>query len=220
MSIRSLKNEIRNLLVHDDFETGMQAICHYPPKQVINLLFAFLYSTHALEKWRAVSAMGRVVSTLSQNKMEDARIIFRRLIWNLNDESGGIGWGTPEAMGEITASAPKMAAEYHNILISYIMPGGNYIEHPMLQRGVVWGIGRLATARPQLAQDTAPYLEPYLSATDPVARGYAAWAALALGHTSLHPSLQRLRNDTTTIDMYFNGYLAKTPISSIAGRNG
>jgi len=36
----------------------------------------------------------------------------RRLMWNLNDESGGIGWGNPEAMGEILACHEALANEY------------------------------------------------------------------------------------------------------------
>jgi hypothetical protein len=45
--------------------------------------------------------MGEVMAHLADKDMESARVIMRRLMWSLNDESGGIGWGAPEAMGEI-----------------------------------------------------------------------------------------------------------------------
>ena len=61
--------------------------------------------------------MGEVVSKIAENDLEFARIIMRRPMLNLNDESGGIGWGAPEAMGEIMARSEKLAEEYHKILI-------------------------------------------------------------------------------------------------------
>jgi len=44
-----------------------------------------------------------VISNLTEKEMESARVIMRRLMWSLNDESGDIGWGAPEAMAEIIA---------------------------------------------------------------------------------------------------------------------
>ncbi len=81
--------------------------------------------------------------------MEKARIVLRRIMWNLNDESGGIGWGSPEAMGEILGQSPELAREFNSILFSYLDPDGNYLEHEMLQRGVLWGIGTYLESNPQ-----------------------------------------------------------------------
>jgi len=53
--------------------------------------------------------MGRVVSSLAEKDMESARVVMRRLMWNLNEESGGIGWGCPEAMGETMARSAPLA---------------------------------------------------------------------------------------------------------------
>ncbi len=63
--------------------------------------------------------MGRVAADLADRDMESARVVVRRLMWNLNDESGGIGWGSPEAMGEIMACHEGLAEEYSCILISF-----------------------------------------------------------------------------------------------------
>jgi len=97
-------------------------------------------------------------------------------MWNLNDESGGIGWGSPEALGEIMARNGKLASEYAFLLISYINPDGNFIEHEMLQRGVLWGVGRLAGERPHLMRDALPFLPAYLKSADPTLRDLAARA--------------------------------------------
>ncbi len=102
--------------------------------------------------------MGMVVSNLADHDIESARVVMRRLMWNLNDESGGIGWGSPEAMGEIMARHSRLAQEFASILVSYINPDKNYIEHEILQRGVLWGIGRLAYERPEFVKDSEHFL--------------------------------------------------------------
>ncbi|MBU4388591.1 MAG: hypothetical protein KKB23_03510, partial [Proteobacteria bacterium] len=99
--LRTLKKKILELLNNNDLEKSIVKILELPARQVVNPLFSFLYNADELLKWKAVIAMGAVVSDLADHNMESARIVMRRLLWNLNDESGGIGWGSPEAMGEI-----------------------------------------------------------------------------------------------------------------------
>ncbi len=40
-----------------------------------------------------------------------------RLMWSLNDESGSIGWGVPEAVAEIMANHDGAAEKYAYILV-------------------------------------------------------------------------------------------------------
>ena len=130
------------LLLQEDFEKGLSQIGDLPARKVINPLFSFLCSLDELLKWRAVTAMGEVVTRLAEEDMESARVVMRRYMWHLNDESGGIGWGCPESMGEVMARNENLATEFWCILISYIRPDGNFLEHEVLQRGVLWGVGR------------------------------------------------------------------------------
>ena len=203
MGLRQLKKETLELLSHKDFEKSLEKICQLPARKVVNPLFSFFYNSDELIRWRAVAAMGAVVSNLADHDMESARVIMRRLIWNLNDESGGIGWGSPEAMGEIMARHERLAGEYHKILISYIMPDGNYLEHEILQRGVLWGIGRLAHARPHLVKNFADLLCPYMESPDPILRGLAAWAAKPICTKRTESFLSRLDDDNSKIKRAF-----------------
>lgn len=205
ISGRELKKKVLELLQHPEFDTGIEQICRFPYRQVVNPLFSFLYSLDDTIKWRAVSAMGAVIARLAEEEMESARIVMRRFIWNLNDESGGIGWGSPEAMGETMALSESLADEYATILISYIQPEGNYLEHEDLQSGVLWGIGRLAHARPERVVDAGAYLSAYMESTRPALRGLAAWAAKALPTDQMHTALRALQDDTAVIRIYRNG---------------
>ena len=57
---RRLKKEVLALLQLPDLEEGIEGICRFPFRQVVNPLFAFLYSMDETIHWRAVSAMGAV----------------------------------------------------------------------------------------------------------------------------------------------------------------
>ncbi len=215
MTGRKLKQKILELLRAEDFEKILGEICQFPPRQAVNPLFSFFH--HAgLVKWRAVATMGAVVSGLAKSDTESARVIMRRLMWTLNDESGGIGWGSPEAMGEIMARSEKLAKEYHQILISYIREDGNFLEHELLQRGVLWGLGRLAWARPELVGDAAVFLLPYMESRDATLRGLAAWTAKATGSDATASRLRELANDTALTEIFLDGQLLTRTVGQLA----
>ena len=170
---RALKKKVRDLLKSSDIDEAIRELKKSPPQKIINPLFSFLQDTDQDIKWAAVRAMGAIVAEMAEADMESARVIMRRLMWNLNDESGGIGWGSPEAMGEILANHEGLAEEYAHVLLSYAREDGNYLELPVLQRGLLWGIKRLSEVRPQLVRDTAPYLSAYRQSTDAEVRNLA-----------------------------------------------
>jgi hypothetical protein len=151
--MNKFKAEVLKLLEHNDFEKNIQSIHKYNERKLVNALFPFLCSTDKKIKEHAVTAMGEVVSKIAESDLESARIIMRRLMLNLNDESGGIGWGAPEAMGEIMARSEKLAEEYHKILISYTPIGGNYLDFEDLQNDVIAGLRRLSRVRPTLVKE-------------------------------------------------------------------
>jgi hypothetical protein len=213
---RKLKKKILGLLKDHPLETSLEKMGQFPPRQALNPLFSFFCHPDEFVKWRAVTAMGAVVARLAQEDMESARIVMRRLMWHLNDESGGIGWGAPEAMGEIMARHEKLAEEYAAILASYINPSGNFIEHEILQRGVLWGLGRLAHSRPQLLADTAAFLLPFLRSKDSVHRGLAAWVSGALSSGTTTPLLQKLVADEAKITIYIRMNLVETTVGDLA----
>ena len=216
LSGRKLKKKILELLKKKDFEESLKEICQLPAKQTVNPLFSFFYNQDELIKWRAVTSMGMVVSLLAKRDMEPARVVMRRLMWNLNDESGGIGWGSPEAMGEIMAVNKRLAEEYHHILASYICTDGNFIENEALQRGVLWGLGRLAHTEPQLVRHIAQFLLKFLESKDAALRGIAAWTAGAINTDLTRQQLIVLTKDNTKIMLYIDRQLVECSVGQLA----
>ena len=214
---RQLKKQIRDLLDSDiDIREIFGAAARIPARTAVNPLFACFYNRSQRVKWRAVALMGFIVSGLAEHEMESARVIMRRLMWNLNDESGGIGWGSPEAMGEIMARSNKVADEYGAILGSYVRRDQNFLEHEGLQRGSIWGVGRLAAIRPALLQDTAEDLRLFLASPDPYHRGYSAWALGNLGDAKAVPEIERLIDDYSPIEMFIGLEFAATEVAHLA----
>jgi hypothetical protein len=160
--------------------------------------------------------MGIIISDLAASNLESARVVMRRFIWNLNDESGGIGWGCPESMAEAMARSENLAAEYGCILISYLQPDGNYLEHEGLQRGLLWGVGRLAHNRPQCMQAAAGLLLPYMRSEDPYLRGLAVWAVSPILSTAAIDSLQQLARDPAGLVLFRNGELAQYSVGQLS----
>ena len=147
------KEKIKNLLKEDDFDEHLQKLHEFPPLKVVNALLSLLVTTDEELKNRVVKSFGEVVAKLSEKDIESARIVMRRLMLSLNDESGGIGWNSPEAMGEIMARSEKLANEYHKILISYTLGGGNELDFEGLQKSVIEGLKRLSQVRPDLVKE-------------------------------------------------------------------
>jgi hypothetical protein len=206
---------MRDILLDDNFERAMAGLIAIPPRRAVNPLFSFFCSAMPLLRWRAVSGMGMVVSRLAETRMESARVVMRRLMWSLNDESGGIGWGAPEALGEITARHSLLAGEYAHILVSYIRPDGNFLEHPVLQRGLLWGLGRLAHAKPARAADAAPFVRSFLTSTDACHRGLAAWF-MRIFPNGADADLQDLVDDDALFPFYHAGSLTDITVAEMA----
>lgn len=216
--MRVLRSRVESLLKSGDLASQRNEWLELPPRQVVNYLLSFLFHPVERVKWRAVSALGLVVNRIAEENIESARNIMRRLMWSLNDESGGIGWGSAETMGEIMAVNETLAREYWCILTSYVRKDCNPLENALLERGVLWGIGRLAQVRPDLLEDCGSHLVPYLSSADPIHRGFALWAMSFLGFGLSPDDHAQLRADTKSVALYENGALSSWRICDLAQR--
>lgn len=213
---RELKRRVFALLQSDDFHRRLSELHRWPARQVVNPLLSSLLNRDEQVKWRGVTALGEVVADLAEHEIESARVIMRRLIWMLNDESGGIGWGIPEAMGEIVARHEGLAREYGCMLISYVREDGNFLEHEPLQRGAVWAIGRVSQVRPSMLKEAVPHLLAFLKSPDPVLRGITVWTLGLLRAEPARPELEAMKRDTEEVPLYSNGTLRARTLGALA----
>lgn len=210
----SIRQRVHAVLEGGDLEGGIAELCSLPRQKVINALYPLLYRDDEM-RWRGVTAMGAVVAHVAGPDMEAARVMMRRFMWSLNDESGGIGWGAPECMAEAMARSGPLAEEYAHILVSYL----SELEYAPLLRGAVWGVGRLAQVRPHLARAAAPELAHLLDSPDAGVRGLAAWAFGLPGMDALAAGvrLEHLLEDDSQITLYLEGALRTRRVGELAG---
>lgn len=222
-----LKKDVLSLLQKDVPEDIFREIAHLDAQRVLNPLFSAL--CHPLEKvrWNAVLCFGRVVPTLSEKDMESARIVMRRFLWSLNDESGGIGWGVPEAMAEVMCHSTTLRHEYLHMLISYMredgdemFQDGNYLELPMLQRGLLWGVGRLCQYHKeemlhlQVVDDVAAYLD----SEDAHVKAHALWCLEKLGIVLSGVEVESLLGLGQQVRLFIDNKIETYTISQLAHR--
>ncbi len=220
----SIKIELLEILRQKDVRTIFSSLQKYGERDLIRPLFSALYHPEDSVRWHAVSAFGWVVDRVARQDLESARVVMRRFLWSLNDESGGIGWGSPEAMAEIMARNDALFLEYYHMLISYmredgpeLFQNGNYLELPQLQRGVLWGIGRLAGHGELLIQNgVVADLLPYLQSADGPVRGISAWSLGILKAGSAKKPIQQLFDDRRPVTLYCDGEIIETTVSELA----
>ncbi|MFO8032406.1 MAG: HEAT repeat domain-containing protein [Desulfohalobiaceae bacterium] len=223
---RRIKSHIYQILQGTNWQEELRKLQDIPARRLISPLFGTLCAGSDLLRWRGISSFGLLLPRLIQEQgLEAARVVLRRLTWSLNDESGGIGWGAPEAMAEILAGSEQLALEYHKILLSFINPAqepGNYLEYLPLRRGAYWGLARLAQANPQLLATQQETLIHCLrqEEDDPfiLACGALLLDSLQPGPNALQELLHRIqRLGDTELEFFWNGQLFRQPVLQLAG---
>lgn len=222
---RKIKKEVLAVLAGGDLRKSRRELGKYEEHGLVNPLFSAIVQPKEMLRWHAVTLFGEVMARLADKDMEAARIVMRRFLWSLNDESGGIGWGAPEAMGEAMVHHDRLCEEYLHMLTSYMRPDGplehqdgNYLELPELQRGLLWAIGRLAEHRALLLVEKAvvPLVLSYLSSTDAAVRGLAARALGRLAAVAAVEELKALVVDEREVRLYEDGEVLVTTVRALA----
>ncbi len=224
MSRRQVKNDILALLRGNNWLDISKKLHQYHVKDVIPALFSALCQTEELCKWHAVSGFGQIVPQISIKDREAGRVIMRRFLWSLNDESGGIGWGAPESIAEIMAADENIFSEYIHMLFSYmeddgpeLFQNGNFLELPALQQGVLWGVGRLLQVRnsEMLEREADMYIRHYLKSTDQIVAGLAVWCLGMCQKRELITDLLPFRANNTIFNLYQNHSLHQISVAEI-----
>ena len=175
MGRRELKKELLALLVAGDRKALAALLQRHPAHLLLGPLFSALCHPDLMVRGNAALAFGMLVPGMAVNDMEAARIVMRRFLWSLNEESGGIGWGAPEAMAAILGASPALRREYLHLFCSYmrgdgpeLFQDGNYLELPMLQRGLLAAVGDLCRdhGAEMREQGVGEDLRAYLSSPD------------------------------------------------------
>lgn len=219
-SFRRLKSDLREILADGRWRERLRETDALEPRKLLGPLFSMLLDKNENVRWRAVEGLGRLVGRMAGDRLEPAREAMRMFMWRMNEESGNLGWGVPEAMAASMAASPSLAKEFVSILASYVQSGegldGNYLDHPELRRGVYWGLGRLAQEQADLVREHASALRCGLKEQDPASRGFAAWALGGLGDAAALNDLDGLASDQASVRIFRDGEVRDATVAELA----
>lgn len=200
----SAKEEIIRLL--NTKEYGPLLSMSSRERNVLKTLISLTYDKKTLACWRAIETIGLITGELAKTRPDAVRNLVGRLLWMIRDESGGIGWSSPEILGEITRNNTGLCADIPPIILSFI-------DEDMLTAGVLWATGRIGSNTPVSAFQG---IIPYLHHQDDTIRGYAAWAAGEINASGAAEELEKLWDDDRRILIYADGHLSEKSIGALA----
>jgi len=178
-------------------------------KKVVSALISLSYDKKKQNSWRAMEAIGFITKDLSKSNPDAVRNIAGRLLWMIRDESGGIGWSSPEILGEIVKNNPVLCSDIAPIIASFH-------EEKMLCPGVLWALGRIGKINAETVSYAVPIIRSYLKSADNTLRGYAAWALGEMGNKESAAELEDLKKDKDRIEFYQDGELKKISVGELA----
>jgi hypothetical protein len=179
------KARIRNLLLTRDRDA---LIAWAKGKgRALHILYGFTYDGEPLVVWRALAALGSAAAVKADADPERVRDFVRHCIWMMNDESGGLGWRSPEVIGEVLLGVPALIDEYASLL-------PHYLEESPFEAGATFALYRLGRRVPGLIAANRDTLERMLRFDAAAARAYGAIAliesGIVLGESITNPLLK------------------------------
>jgi hypothetical protein len=161
----------------------------------LRTLASLLFETDDLLRWRAIEAIGIVAKQIVQRDDEAVRRSVRRLLWLMNDESGGVCWCAPEAVGEILRNCPGLLDEFGRVMASFL------VEEPF-EAGTRWAIGRVGQLNPSEFAHTHRLLLTSLDSDIPEIRAYSVLALQALDVAIPEERREQIAADDTEVPFY------------------
>jgi len=162
-----------------------------------------LFDPEPLVCWRAIESLGQVAAMIAEGDLERVRVLVRSQVWQMNDESGNVGWYAAEAIGEMLYNVPPLIDEYGPLLLSFLH------EEPF-ERGAHWAVARVASVRPDIYRERIDELLPSLEDEDAYIRAFAWLALVRIDRQKAERYSPRLADETAVFSYYdFKGGLLR-----------
>lgn len=203
------KATVRGLLMRQDWP-GIRRLAGHS-RRVLSLLLGLTYDPDETVAWRAAEGLGVAAAVVADQDPEFVQGILRRLMWSLNDESGSIGWKSPQAMGAIVACRPNLFPEFAPLVISLLE-----LEEAAFRPGTLWAMGRIGARDANLVRQGILRMARFLADPDPETRAYACWCAGWVGAQETLPVLQALAGDPAEVAIFEQGQLRRRTVGQVA----
>jgi len=209
MSNRSRKADVLKILERRDFDALRKWAEEV--RNPFRVLMSLAYEAEGILWWRTMEATGIVAAVQATIDIERVRDFVRRLLWLMNDESGGLARFAPEMIGEILVNVPAFIDDTAEILPSFLK------EEPF-ERGTHLAIYRVASVNTGPFLKSIPKIVKSLDDSDPYIKSYTAMILGVLGDSRFCEGIKTLAGDRTSVVVYDfdSGNLDETTVANIA----
>ena len=195
---KTVKQQVRDLLYQRDHDRLVE-LCEENRKIWTELRFR-LFDMDDKIRWSAIEAVAQFMKHLwRKGKTEKVREYMRSLFWSLNDESGGIGWNSPQTIAEMIVNIPELLDPFGSMMIAHTL------DEPVLVQGGLWGIGRLGKRVTESMDFFKDLVLAVFQNSDPQTLSLAAWASGEAGFRLAVPFLENLLKRHEAAQIYFDG---------------
>jgi len=138
---KNWKDDLAAAVARED-DDAIRSAARDRVSRIVRFLSSRLYTFDEEIKRKTIHALGVVAADKSVLDHQRAADLLRRFVWALNDESGAVPYGIPEAIGEMLAVRPEFQEAFLPILCSLLTEDDMSQTGPV-ERGAFWAVGRV-----------------------------------------------------------------------------
>jgi hypothetical protein len=208
VSNKTHKAGVKALLIQKDFDGVLNWMENVRNPQ--RVLLSLVYDTDELVKWQAIDAVGKMAAFQAKSDLEKVRNLIRQQLWLMNDESGGLGWHSPEIVGEILVNVPQLIDEFAQLFLAYL-------DEEPFERGSHLAIYRVASVNPQPFIERVSELSNSIDSPDPQIRACTLMALSKIDDKMFQTAAQKLNDDESAVTLYDfdTGLLVNTSVNKV-----
>jgi hypothetical protein len=182
----------------------------FDDRKVLRFLQRLLYEPTPGARYRIAWIIGQVCGRIATREPGPVADLLHRL-FEASADSAASSWGMVESIGAIIAARPDIYGAFTRHLFAYM-------GDPGTREGVLWGLGEIAAAKPDLIRKTTPFysLFPVLNHPDPALRGLALRLMGRIQAKEAELQIMGLQFDTTLITIYEQGLPVETTVAALS----
>ena len=208
-----LKDQIKELIQQKKFNELLEM--KERPSKLILILMRTLYNEDPDFRFGAAYVLGRITSKIYSKDPERVKEILQKLLWSLNDESGFVCWGAPEAIGEIVKDISELKTIYAQFLISFLSHPNVIFNNNALEKGALIGLARIGKLEDHLLGQLKSLVKMYMDKDDQEMQEYAFWCGIMAGLENMDKMIPDHLDTNDFLGIYENGIKIRKPISEL-----
>ncbi len=178
--------------------------------KVLRYLQRLLYDPTPGANYRTAWVIGQVCGRVATREPGPVADMLHRL-FEASSDSAASSWGMVETIGAIIAARPDIYGAFTRHLF-------NFMGDPGTREAVLWGLGEIAAAKPELIRKSTPFyaLFPVLNHNFPMLRGLALRLFGRIKADEAEMQIMGLQFDKTPVTIYEQGQPVETTVAALS----